>query len=385
MTEKKGLDKEGVQQIKQLGLDALTLLTHVNYELNMQRRQLMKPNIGRLCLFVLPDYLFGDDLQKQLKDIGDVNKIGAKQQGLFFSQPTFKKLQRADLPTLEAQRASQEQTKQQASVTVAQASATEKSLRQSFTIHPRKQYHSNTGDPLLANPVLVSTSPAVAQISPIGNQYAKINPHTSIPPRGSPSIVPQTSTSWLPCVRAFLVPQGVEGEPLNIIPDSWRTGTRKQYQTYVTAWLKFCKDTSIRYTYPTLQQVLDFLTHQSKTVGYSAVATARGALSSFITLDGIKVGEHPLVSRFMSGLFNQKPALPRYTEIWNPQIVLNYLKTFPAVDSMSLKQLALKLLMLMAHLSAQRTQTTETLTGGNVHITWIIYILHITSVETNQC
>ena len=86
MTEKKGLDKEGVQQIKQFGLDALSLLTDVNYELNMQRRQLMKPDIWKdyasLCSQQIPftDYLFGDDLQKQLKDIGDVNKIRAKVQ-----------------------------------------------------------------------------------------------------------------------------------------------------------------------------------------------------------------------------------------------------------------------------------------------------------------
>ena len=101
------------------------------------------------------------------------------------------------------------------------------SHRQCFTIHPRKQYNSNIGDPLLANPVLVPTSPAVAEISTIGNQDAKINPHTSIPTRGSSPIVPQTSTSWLSCVRASLVAQGVEGEPLNIILDSWRTGTQK--------------------------------------------------------------------------------------------------------------------------------------------------------------
>ena len=62
---------------------------------------------------------------------------------------------------------------------------------------------------------------------------------------------------------------------------------------FVTAWLRFCTDTSISYTHPTLQQVMDFLTHQSKTVGYSAVATARSALLSFITVDGIKVGEQP--------------------------------------------------------------------------------------------
>ena len=87
MTDKKGLDQDGVKQIKQFGLDALSLLTHVNYELNMQRKQLMKPDIGRayasLCSPHVPftDWLFRDNLQKQLKDIGDVNKIGAKVQG----------------------------------------------------------------------------------------------------------------------------------------------------------------------------------------------------------------------------------------------------------------------------------------------------------------
>ena len=75
MTEKKGLDKEGIQQITQFRLDALglSLLMHVDYELNMQRRHLMKPDIGKtmprcaLCRILLPDYLFGDGLQKQLK------------------------------------------------------------------------------------------------------------------------------------------------------------------------------------------------------------------------------------------------------------------------------------------------------------------------------
>ena len=44
----------------------------------------MKPDIGKDCAALgsphvpFRDLLFGDDLQKQLKDIGDVNKIGAK-------------------------------------------------------------------------------------------------------------------------------------------------------------------------------------------------------------------------------------------------------------------------------------------------------------------
>ena len=49
MSEKHRLDKEGTQLIKQFGLDALSLLTLVNYEVNMQRKQLIKPEIGKDC------------------------------------------------------------------------------------------------------------------------------------------------------------------------------------------------------------------------------------------------------------------------------------------------------------------------------------------------
>ena len=80
----KSADTEECQEMKKLGLEAMSLLTHASYEINMQRRLLLKPDIGRgysaLCSSQLPftDLLFGDDLQKHLKDIGDQNKIGAK-------------------------------------------------------------------------------------------------------------------------------------------------------------------------------------------------------------------------------------------------------------------------------------------------------------------
>ena len=80
----KSADAEECQEMKKLGLEAMSVLTHASYEINMQRRLLLKPDIGReysaLCSSQLPftDLLFGDDLQKHLKDIGDQNKIGAK-------------------------------------------------------------------------------------------------------------------------------------------------------------------------------------------------------------------------------------------------------------------------------------------------------------------
>ena len=79
----KNLDGEHCKQVKKLALEAMSLLTHVHSELNVHRRLLMKADIGKvyapLCSPDVPvtDFLFGDDLQKQLKDIGDQNKIGA--------------------------------------------------------------------------------------------------------------------------------------------------------------------------------------------------------------------------------------------------------------------------------------------------------------------
>lgn len=80
----KSLGEEDCQSLKKFGLESMSLLTHASYELNMQRRQLMRQDIGKeygsLCSSQLPftEFLFGDDLQKHLKDIGDQNKIGAK-------------------------------------------------------------------------------------------------------------------------------------------------------------------------------------------------------------------------------------------------------------------------------------------------------------------
>lgn len=78
------LNGEKGQQAKRLALESLSLLTHTNYESNIQRKLFMKPDIGKdytaLCSPHVPftDWLFGDDLQRQLKDIGDENKIGAR-------------------------------------------------------------------------------------------------------------------------------------------------------------------------------------------------------------------------------------------------------------------------------------------------------------------
>lgn len=148
-----------------------------------------------------------------------------------------------------------------------------------------------------------------------------------------------------------------------MISCSWRTSTKKQYAVYIRRWTKFCVDQKYSTFKTDVSAVLAFLTLiYEQTHSYSAVNTARCALSSFLFLDnGNTIGTHPLVSRFVKGVFHLHPPNPRYSEVWDVKLVLNYLRTLSPIVTLKLRDLTFKLCMLIALLSAQRCQTLHLL------------------------
>lgn len=114
--------------------------------------------------------------------------------------------------------------------------------------------------------------------------------------------------------------------------------------------------------------MLSFLTEQYElnNLGYSALNTARSALSTFIIIPGHTLGTHPLVSRFMKGVFQLRPTLPRYTAVWDIRLVLNYLRKLSPLKDLGLRDLTFKLTMLLALTSAQRIQTLHKLRFDNM-------------------
>lgn len=109
--------------------------------------------------------------------------------------------------------------------------------------------------------------------------------------------------------------------------------------------------------------MIEFLTEQfHKGLGYSSLNTARGALSSMgITFGHFTAGTHPDVVRFMKGVFNLRPPCSRYAEIWDVDKVLRYLQKLSPVRHLNLKDLTLKLTMLLALVNAARVQTVHLL------------------------
>ena len=116
--------------------------------------------------------------------------------------------------------------------------------------------------------------------------------------------------------------------------------------------------------------VLDFLSHLfDKGLGYSAINTARSALSTFIFLNGKPIGQQPLVIRLLKGIYNKKPALPKTNVTWDPKIILDFLKKLSPVRSISLLNLSKKLATLLWLLAGQRGQSLEFIDLRNLTLT----------------
>lgn len=78
------------------------------------------------------------------------------------------------------------------------------------------------------------------------------------------------------------------------------------------------------------------------------------------------MGCHPLVVRFLTGVYNLRPTKPKYIETWDVSKVLCYLKTLSPEENLSLKLLTYKLVMLISLTQASRSQSIAILSIENM-------------------
>ena len=147
------------------------------------------------------------------------------------------------------------------------------------------------------------------------------------------------------CVRKRYREQGFSRKTVGVLMASWRSSTKKQYQSFIKRWIQYCNKRKISFLQPDLDDALQFLTDLFETgLSYSSLNTARGALSSLgIKIEDYAIGKHPLVIRFLRGVYNLQPTLPRYTNTWDVEKVLSVLRKLSPVKHLSLKDLTLKL------------------------------------------
>ena len=158
------------------------------------------------------------------------------------------------------------------------------------------------------------------------------------------------SVSRMAHLRDKFRSQNLSEEATALILKSWRTKTNKSYDSLFGKWHSWCAKQSFNPFSGPITNVANFLA-QLCTEGYQyrSINSYRSAISSVHEkVDGHNVGQHPLISRLLKGIFHDRPRLPRYTNTWNVQTVFNYLEGLGENQSLSLKVLTWKLTMLLA-------------------------------------
>ena len=128
-------------------------------------------------------------------------------------------------------------------------------------------------------------------------------------------------------------------------------------------WIVFCSTRKSDPYNPPLTAVLDFLVSlHDKGLSYTTINTARSAISAItIPVNNMTIGNLPLISRFMKGVYKGSPPTPRYQSTWDVQPVLTYISSLKPPEKLDLKILTLKLVMLMSLVTAQRGQSLHVL------------------------
>ena len=150
---------------------------------------------------------------------------------------------------------------------------------------------------------------------------------------------------------------GFPAEVTSILLASWSQSSQKRYQGPWRVWCQWCSSRGLcPFTAP-VAKVLTFLAElsTSRSLEYRTLAVYKSAISQGHLLVGeTRLGELPVVSRFMKGIFRMKPPTPRLSSTWDVKRLLEFLATLDPLSGLTLKLLSLKLAALLALTSSAR-------------------------------
>ncbi|KZS19753.1 Uncharacterized protein APZ42_013720, partial [Daphnia magna] len=179
-----------------------------------------------------------------------------------------------------------------------------------------------------------------------------------------------SAPSRLEIIRHRLGRRGIPSQVVELIVAGNRSTTHVAFESAWRNWTDWCLAKNADPLSNALIPVLEFLTHLH-VVGksYNTVNLHRSMLS--MTLDPLehaKISLHPLVIKLLKGCYNQNPPSPRYSNLWDPEVVLNFVKGMDANDALGLPSLSRKLATLLALATLMRTSELAAIVLNSIRV-----------------
>ena len=171
------------------------------------------------------------------------------------------------------------------------------------------------------------------------------------------------AVSRLESLRRHQVTGGISGKASRLLLSGWSKGTNATYQSGWSKWAGWCDSREIDPISCNVKYFLDFLTDLfEQGMQHRSINTIRSAVSmTHDNIEGIPIGQHPLVTRLLRGVHNLRPPKPRYEHTWDVDVVTKHIVKMGSNEDLSLKQLSQKLAVLMALVEASRTSELRAL------------------------
>ena len=151
--------------------------------------------------------------------------------------------------------------------------------------------------------------------------------------------------------------EGFSEDAADLLMDKWRDGTKGSYEASWGKWASWARGWKINPFQATIADVVNFLSDMHREgKAYGTINGYRSAISSLHPSIGKQsIGENKDVCAVMAGIFKRNPPKPKYSEFWDVQTVLTYVKAMGTNDRLLVRDLGMKLAMLIALVTAGRS------------------------------
>ena len=169
--------------------------------------------------------------------------------------------------------------------------------------------------------------------------------------------------SGMPSVRGSELPL-LTDQARDLLAQDVRQGTHKIYAARFKLFSNYCIQKGFDPTTCPVEVVVNYLSmlRDSKNLKYQTICGYRSAISRYhVGNGGAAVGSAQLIKRVTKACFHQAPPLPKYTDIWDADILVSYLETLHPNSSLSTYDLGMKAVALLSCLSLCRQASVAAL------------------------
>lgn len=170
--------------------------------------------------------------------------------------------------------------------------------------------------------------------------------------------------SGVEIIRGAFLKKGIAPQSVPTMVNSLSKSTLNQYSTTYKKWWLYCKKHNFDIYSVSVGNVISFLYELFvEKLSYASINTYKSALTLILDISN---SDEILIKRFLKGVFRDRPSFPKYTETWDPSIVLQYLKQWYPLENITLEQLTKKLATLLILASGHRINTLSKISIDNI-------------------